>query len=85
MTRKQKTILAILSLTACSLLSIIGWLWYQAYTTLWSAPLGPAIEMSTSTWSLPATWTAAPPDPASTLGPTLTPAPTSTPDKKDRL
>ena len=79
MTRKQKTILAILSLTACSLLSLIGWLWYQAYTTLWSVPLGPAIEMSTSTWSLPATWTAAPPDPASTLGPTLTPAPTSTP------
>jgi len=79
MTRKQKTILVFLSITACILLSLVGWFGYQAYDTLWSVPLGPAIEMSTSTWSLPATWTATPPGFVATLGPTITLAPTSTP------
>ncbi len=79
MTRTQKNILIVLSITACGLLALVGFLGYQAYTTLWQAPLGPAIAMSTSTWSLPPTWTAAPPDFTPSLGPTITLAPTNTP------
>ena len=82
MTRTQKSILTILSIIACGLLSLVGWLGYQAYTTLWQAPLlGPAIDMPTSEWSLPATWTPPPPDstPGLVLNPTITLAPTNTP------
>ncbi len=79
MTRTQKTILAFLSIIACSLLALAGFLGYQASTTFWQAPLGPAIAMPTSTWSLPATWTPAPPDFTPSLGPTITLAPTGTP------
>jgi LCP family protein required for cell wall assembly len=83
MTRTQKSILTVLSIIACGLLALVGHLGYQAYTTIWQAPLlGPAIDMPTSNWSLPATWT--PPPPNSTLGhnpinPTITLAPTNTP------
>lgn len=79
MTRTQKSILTALSIIASTLLALVGWLGYQTYTTYWRAPLGPAIDMPTSDWNLPATWT--PTSPVSTpgLGPTITPAPTSTP------
>jgi LCP family protein required for cell wall assembly len=80
MTRSQKFILIFLSITACALLSLVGWLGYQTYTTLWQAPLGPAIALPVSTWSLPATWTPTPPDytpdplvPTFTLFPSVTP------------
>jgi LCP family protein required for cell wall assembly len=81
MTRTQKTILTFLAILASILLALVGYLGYQAYTTLWQAPLGPAIAMSTSTWSLPPTWTAAPAGLSSnlSLNPTITLAPTGTP------
>ena len=83
MTRTQKSILTILSIIACGLLALVGHLGYQAYTTLWQAPiLGPAIDMPTSDWTLLATWTAAPPDSTTSLNPinpTITLAPTNTP------
>lgn len=79
MTRAQKSILTLLSVVACALLSLVGWLGYQTYATMWQAPLGPAIALPTSTWSLPATWTPTPldhtPDP---LLPTFTLLPSST-------
>jgi len=79
MTRSQKNILTVLSIIACGLLALVGWLGYQAYTTLWQAPLGPAIAMSTSDWKLPATWTPTASDYTSSgLIPTMTLAPTST-------
>jgi len=81
MTRTQKNILAFLSIIACGLLALVGYLGYQTYITLWQVPLGPAIAMPTSTWSLPATWTPAPPHFTPSLGPTITLAPTSTPVK----
>ena len=79
MTRTQKSILTILAITAIALLALVGWLGYQAYATLWQAPLGPAIALPTSTWSLPATWTPAPSDftPAATSA--IGFAPTGTP------
>lgn len=79
MTRTQKSILTFLSITACALLALVGWLGYQTYTTVWQAPLGPAIALATSTWSLPATWTPAPSDFTSGLVPTITLAATGTP------
>ena len=83
MTRIQKNILTVLSIIACGLLALVGWLGYQAYATLWQAPiLGPAINMPTSEWSLPATWTAAPPESTpglNPINPTITLAPTNTP------
>ena len=79
MTRTQKNILAFLSIIACGLLALVGYLGYQTYITLWQVPLGPAIAMPTSTWSLPATWTPPPPHFTPSLGPTITLAPTSTP------
>jgi LCP family protein required for cell wall assembly len=81
MTRTQKTILTVLSIIASSLLALVGYLGYQAYTTLWQAPLGPAIDMPTSDWSLPATWTPPPPDFTPSPGPTITLVPTNTPVK----
>jgi LCP family protein required for cell wall assembly len=84
MTQTQKSILAILSVTACALLALVGWLGYQTYTTLWQAPLGPAIAMPVSTWSLPATWTptssvfASGLNPAATLAATGIPVETTT-------
>lgn len=79
MTRNQKNILTFLTIIACGMLALVGWLGYQAYTTLWQAPLGPAIAMSTSEWDLPATWTPPPPDSTASLKPTITLAPTNTP------
>lgn len=79
MTRPQKSILTLLSILALCLLGLVGWLGYQTYTTLWRAPLGPAIALATSTWSLPATWTPAPSDFTSSLAPTITLAATGTP------
>jgi LCP family protein required for cell wall assembly len=78
-TRTQKSILTILSITASCLLALVGWLGYQTYTTLWQAPLGPAIALPASTWSLPATWTPAPLDFTPDLVPTITLAATGTP------
>jgi len=60
MTRTQKSILAFMSVVAVILLSLVGWIGYRTYATLWRAPLGPAIALPTSTWSLPPTWTPAP-------------------------
>jgi len=80
MTRTQKNILAVLSIIACGLFVLVGWLGYQTYITLWQVPLGPAIAMSTSSWKLPPTWTPTASDyTASGLVPTITLAPTSTP------
>ncbi len=78
MTRTQKSILTFLALLATLLLVLVGWFSYQTYTTLWRAPLGPAIALPTSTWSLPATWTPAPHDFNSELEVGVTLAPTST-------
>lgn len=81
MTRIQKTILALLALTACSLLGVILWILYINYQAYWTAPLGPALNLPTepiaSPVILPATNTASHADlqpgaPSPTL--TLTPA-----------
>ena len=79
MTSTQKSILTLLSVIACALLALVGWLGYQSYAALWRAPLGPAIALATSTWSLPATWTPAPSGFSSSLNPTITLAATGTP------
>jgi len=80
MTRTQKNILIILSVIACGLLALVGRLGYQVYTTVWQAPLmGPALEMPTSDWVLPATWTPTTEGFVATIGPTSTLAPTYTP------
>jgi LCP family protein required for cell wall assembly len=79
MTRTQKSILTVLSVIAFVLVALVGWLAYQTYTSLWQSPLGPAIAMSTSGWSLPATWTPKASDYTSSLNPTITLAPTNTP------
>src|SRR5215207_6465414 len=42
MTRSQKAILAFLSLLACSLIGLAGWLWQGK----WQQPLGPALQAS---------------------------------------
>ena len=82
MTRTQKNILTVLSIIACGLIALVGYLGYQAYTTLWQAPLlGPAIDMPTSDWALPATWTPTPEGFVATHGPTITLAVTITPVK----
>ncbi|MFZ5821855.1 MAG: LCP family protein [Chloroflexota bacterium] len=80
MTKTQKSILALLSLTACGLLSVIAVFGYQVYQDVWTAPLGSPIAMSTSTWSLPPTWTLTPsiltPTPTRLAqGGTITPSP----------
>jgi LCP family protein required for cell wall assembly len=80
MTRTQKNILTFLAIIAAILLSLVGWLGYQTYTSLWRAPLGPAIDMSTSTWELPATWTPSPANNTPGLEPVITLAPTGTPE-----
>lgn len=79
MTRTQKAILTFLAILASALLALVGWLGYQTYTTVWQAPLGPAIALGTSTWSLPATWTPSPSVFTSNLNATITLAPTGTP------
>ena len=79
MTRTQKSILTLLAITASTLLALVGWFGYQTYQTHWRSPLGPAIAMPTSTWSLPATWTPASRELTSGLAATMTLAPTSTP------
>lgn len=58
MSRFQKNVLILLAIIAFGLVGLVGVLGYQAYDQLWQAPLmGPAIDMPTSDWSLPATWT----------------------------
>lgn len=79
MTSTQKSILTILAISAACLLALVGWLGYQTYTALWQAPLGPAIAMPTSTWSLPATWTPGSSDLTYNLVPTFTLAAPGTP------
>lgn len=79
MTRTQKAILTFLAFVASALLVLVGWLGYQTYSTLWQAPLGPAIALGTSTWSLPATWTPTSSVFNSNLNPTITLGPTVTP------
>ena len=79
MTRTQKSILTFLSIIATLLLALVGWLGYQTYTTLWKAPLGPAIALPTSTWSLPATWTPAASNNVAGVQPAITLAPSNTP------
>lgn len=79
MTRAQKTILTFLSVLTVCLLGLVGWLGYQTYTTLWQAPLGPAIALPSSTWSLPATWTPAPSGSTPGIASTIALAATGTP------
>ncbi len=79
MTRAQKSILTVLSILAALLLAVVGWIGYQTYTTLWQAPLGPAIALPTSTWSLPATWTSKSPELPQAPGIAATIAPSNTP------
>ena len=80
MTNTQKAMLAFLSVLACSLMGLAGWLWGGK----WQQPLGPALQIATVTpFHLPSTWT---PDPAriTLLPPTpvsiesIVPSPTST-------
>lgn len=69
MTRSQKTILFVLSLTAAVLLAVVVWL----YSGLLQRPLGPSLQLATATpMGMPATWT---PDPvaASAVPSTLQP------------
>ena len=60
MTRFQKATLAFLSIVAMALTAAIVWV----YSTKWQAPLGPPLQLPTTTpFQLPATWT---PDPRAT-------------------
>lgn len=80
MTRPQKTIIAILSIVAVSLVAIIGINAAQTYRAFASQPLGPVLPAQT----LPPTWTASPaPSPVGqvTLAPTISFA-TNTPAAK---
>lgn len=61
MTRFQKVVISFLSVLACSLFGLVGWL----YQGKWQQPLGPALQISSATpFELPATWTL---DPQATL------------------
>ena len=54
MTSFQKTILAFLSVIAVALFALAFWL----YTRAWNQPLGPALQVATTTpFQLPPTWT----------------------------
>jgi LCP family protein required for cell wall assembly len=72
MTRPQKITLGILSVLACSLISVVLYTGAQAYRAWSQQPLGPALDYPTD-WELPATWTASPGAslPPPTLVPTL--------------
>ena len=59
MTRLQKAILSVLSLSTCGVLLLAAWLWQGR----WQQPLGPALSTATP-FTLPATWT---PDPSMLL------------------
>jgi LCP family protein required for cell wall assembly len=75
MSRLQKAYLSCLTILACSLISLVIWL----YRGLWEQPLGPALQLSTATpFELPATWTPNPLTPT-LLSPTkrATPIPNS--------
>jgi LCP family protein required for cell wall assembly len=71
MTKSQRLIFILLMVIACALASVVSWYGYELYQLRWRAPLGPAISMPTSTWVLPATWTATLPGFVAT--PNLTP------------
>ena len=60
MSRSQRVFFALLMLIACALSSVVAGYGYELYQLRWNQPLGPAIAMPTSTWVLPATWTATP-------------------------
>ncbi|MFN8411394.1 MAG: LCP family protein [Anaerolineales bacterium] len=79
MTRSQKSIITVLSLIACVLVSLVGYYSVQVYQKYATQPLGPAIPKFTPQ-SLPATWTATPGDAgAVTLAPTISFPATNTP------
>jgi len=61
MSRTQRTLFTLLMVAACALSGLVGWYGYKLYQMRWREPLGPAILVPTSTWVLPATWTATPP------------------------
>ena len=72
MTRLQKTILSIFFLIVVGLFALVIWL----YMGIWQQPLGPSLQIPTSTpFQMPATWT---PDPNATGTPHSTPLPVST-------
>jgi LCP family protein required for cell wall assembly len=81
MTKKQKNLLAILSLIACMLFGAAGYYALNSYQAFASKPLGPALPVAQQT--LPPLWTARPGDLSAgsvTLAPTVsfatnTPAP----------
>ncbi|MDP1716241.1 MAG: LCP family protein [Anaerolineales bacterium] len=75
MTRSQKTIISILSITACALLLALGYYIYQGYQSFAAQPLGPALPFTQQT--MPPTWTASPAS-ASTPAGLVTLAPTVT-------
>ena len=82
MTRAQKSILAILLIILCGLVTTIGWLLYQSY---WTMPLGPALNLPPAPASSP-TFDLAASSPTVTSAqtgyhylPTVTPPPTFTP------
>jgi LCP family protein required for cell wall assembly len=71
MTTLQKMILAFLSVIAIGLFAFVIWL----YTGAWQKPLGPSLQLPTSTpMQMPATWT---PDPNATGTPLATLQPVS--------
>jgi LCP family protein required for cell wall assembly len=82
-TTAQKIVLGFLSVIACALLGVVGYLGLQTYQFYASQPLGPALPQAAFTpLSLPPTWTPTPGEPfaATTLAPTKI-FPTSTPQQ----
>jgi LCP family protein required for cell wall assembly len=84
MTRFQKTFLAFLGIIACFLIAGIVWILNPNLKSAWTAPLGPALNLSTLPASSP-TGAAAPASPTFTVLPptyaylpTVTPPPTFT-------
>jgi LCP family protein required for cell wall assembly len=72
MTKTQKIVFSFLSVIVFGLLAFVIWL----YTGIWQRPLGPALQMPTSTpFQMPATWT---PDPNRTGTPLPTLQPVAT-------
>jgi LCP family protein required for cell wall assembly len=72
MTKFQKTFLGILSLIAIAFVVTVLYIGAQAYLDWTRKPLGPALDYPTP-WELPATWTAEPGSPLTTItyAPTL--------------
>src|SRR5678815_3012428 len=74
MTRSQKIVLGVLSISACAVWLVVVYFMGQGYRAWSKQPLGPALAYPTQL-QLPATWTASPAaevaQPALTLAPTL--------------